>query len=407
MMSLSIRSRAGLWLSLTMVGVAAVAARAVFRRAQGAEGSSAENLGTWRTLTSEGSPPKGSGYSAVWTGEEMIIWGGAVWAAGQRYSQQGWRYNPRTDRWQPTSTQGAPRGRVEHAAVWTGNEMIVWGGSHETEPYRDGGAYDPLHDRWRPLSMDGAPASANRPAMLWTGREVLVFSAGRADQGGPGGRYDPALDRWRPMSLEVEPPPPYSDVPTVLPWQTGPVVWTGTEMLLWSGEAIFRYDPERDHWRVSRRPPYHVLLPAMVWDGQVALLWGGGVGETPVRAMMIYEPGRDVWRQPAANCPSGGAPPGAIAPLGFFTGREVLVWGGYAMDSTWSRRSGFRSGVQASADGARWTPGSHFCGWHPVEPNGALPLSGPVGVWTGQEMLVWGAMGGRAMGARYTPPAAR
>ena len=33
-----------------------------------------------------------------------------------------------TDSWQATSISGAPSERTGHTAVWTGTEMIVWGG---------------------------------------------------------------------------------------------------------------------------------------------------------------------------------------------------------------------------------------------------------------------------------------
>ena len=32
------------------------------------------------------------------------------------------------DTWTPTNLTGAPEARVSHTAVWTGSEMIVWGG---------------------------------------------------------------------------------------------------------------------------------------------------------------------------------------------------------------------------------------------------------------------------------------
>ena len=35
---------------------------------------------------------------------------------------------PCTHAWTPTSTTNAPEGRQNHTAVWTGTEMIVWGG---------------------------------------------------------------------------------------------------------------------------------------------------------------------------------------------------------------------------------------------------------------------------------------
>ena len=45
-------------------------------------------------------------------------------------SNTGGRYNPSTDSWTATSTTNAPDARCLHTAVWTGSEMIVWGGSN-------------------------------------------------------------------------------------------------------------------------------------------------------------------------------------------------------------------------------------------------------------------------------------
>ena len=64
-------------------------------------------------------------HTAVWTGSEMIVWGG--YSSGH-YLNTGGRYNPSTDSWTATSTTNAPAGRDSHTAVWTGSEMIVWGG---------------------------------------------------------------------------------------------------------------------------------------------------------------------------------------------------------------------------------------------------------------------------------------
>ena len=62
-------------------------------------------------------------HTAVWTGNEMIVWGGF----NGSYLKDGARYNPAANRW----TAVAPNvlsTRFSHAAVWTGNEMIIWGG---------------------------------------------------------------------------------------------------------------------------------------------------------------------------------------------------------------------------------------------------------------------------------------
>jgi hypothetical protein len=55
----------------------------------------------------------------------MIVWGGS---AGPSLVDTGGRYDPAADLWTPTSTAGAPSGRRNHTAIWTGAFMVVWGG---------------------------------------------------------------------------------------------------------------------------------------------------------------------------------------------------------------------------------------------------------------------------------------
>ncbi|HZN05121.1 MAG TPA: hypothetical protein VFD06_16165, partial [Candidatus Polarisedimenticolia bacterium] len=67
---------------------------------------------TW-SLTSNAIPSARIGHTAVWTGTEMIIWGGSLDIGG--------RYDPASETWKPTSTgANLPQVRREHTAVWTG-----------------------------------------------------------------------------------------------------------------------------------------------------------------------------------------------------------------------------------------------------------------------------------------------
>ena len=87
----------------------------------------------------------------------MIIWGG-VGASG--VVNTGARYNPQTDTWITISTTAAPSARYGHSAVWTGSEMVVWGGEDGAgQPLNTGGRYNPLTDTWTPLSAACAPAA--------------------------------------------------------------------------------------------------------------------------------------------------------------------------------------------------------------------------------------------------------
>lgn len=45
------------------------------------------------------------------------------------------------DSWTATSNTGAPSARNAHAAVWTGNEMIVWAGFDGVSVFNTGGRY--------------------------------------------------------------------------------------------------------------------------------------------------------------------------------------------------------------------------------------------------------------------------
>ena len=81
----------------------------------------------------------------------MIVWGG--WSGDGAALKSGGRYDPASDTWSMTSLVDAPAVGNEHAAVWTGREMIVWGGAFSSA----GGIYTPANDTWRPTSLLDAP----------------------------------------------------------------------------------------------------------------------------------------------------------------------------------------------------------------------------------------------------------
>ena len=59
----------------------------------------------------------------------------------------------------PISIVGAPLNRHFHTAVWTGSQIVVWGGALGDTPLDTGGRYDPIIDRWTPTSMISAPSA--------------------------------------------------------------------------------------------------------------------------------------------------------------------------------------------------------------------------------------------------------
>jgi Dockerin type I domain len=95
--------------------------------------------GTWTVTGITSAPEARDSHTAVWTGTEMIAWGGFGTTSG--YLSTGGRYIPSTDTWTATSTINAPDERDNHTAVWTGSEMIVWGGANGSGVLNTGGRY--------------------------------------------------------------------------------------------------------------------------------------------------------------------------------------------------------------------------------------------------------------------------
>jgi hypothetical protein len=52
------------------------------------------------------------------------------------------------DTWTATNIANAPDARGYHTVVWTGSEMIVWGGLGQVNILNTGGKYDPAEDAW-------------------------------------------------------------------------------------------------------------------------------------------------------------------------------------------------------------------------------------------------------------------
>src|SRR5206468_7487784 len=121
-------------------------------------------------------------HTAVWTGSEMIVWGGAGLSG---YVNTGGRYNPGADSWTATTTNNAPIARFYPTAVWTGSEMIAWGGDNGSQ-LNTGGRYNPGTDSWAATSTTNAPSARDSHTAVWTGSEMIVWGGYRfyLDTGG-------------------------------------------------------------------------------------------------------------------------------------------------------------------------------------------------------------------------------
>src|SRR4030095_13917042 len=104
---------------------------------------------SWAGFTGTDTPYARGDATGLWTGQALVVWGGFSFATGQ-YLRDGALFNPTTNAWTAMPTVGAPAA-LYSPPVWTGSEMILWGGSIENSTYTNTGArFDPLTNTWTP-----------------------------------------------------------------------------------------------------------------------------------------------------------------------------------------------------------------------------------------------------------------
>jgi hypothetical protein len=169
---------------------------------------------------------------SAWTGRYFIVWGGSLQAgATDLPAHDGALYDPENDTWMPMAGSGAPAGRWSAASVWTGSELLIWGGigcgSDSSGGFLacgDGARFRPADMSWQPITSVGAPP-ARAPNSVWSGSRLLIW--GNLFGSGGGASYDPNADRWDALGATGEP----------MPLLSFSSVWAGDRMIVWGGDV--------------------------------------------------------------------------------------------------------------------------------------------------------------------------
>jgi N-acetylneuraminic acid mutarotase len=329
---------------------------------------------TWTATSISSAPDSRFFHTAVWTGSEMIVWGGAF---QNTPLSTGGRYNPATDSWTAPSANGAPAGRWIHTAVWTGSEMIVWGGQGSGANLNTGGRYNPATDSWTATSTSDAPVARSWHTAVWTGSQMIVWGGNdnSAHTLNTGGRYSPSTDDWTATSITNVPHDRFEHT----------AVWSGSEMIVWGGfyfdttshysNTGGRYDPSTDNWTATSiaNVPDGRRLHTAVWTGSEMIVWGGaGENEIPLNTGGGYNPGTDSWTATSTT----NAPEPRSSHTAVWIGSEMIIWGG-----------GTTSGLFDS--GGRYTPVTDSWTFTSIaDPPDARYAH--TAVWSGSDMTVWG-----------------
>jgi len=359
----------------------------------------AAEQGAWRRIAEAPIPPAG-GMATAWTGRQLVVWGGGSGGGGNwQPSAAGAAYDPAADRWEVLPAAPVP-GRIGASAVWTGREVLFWGGQAGPDTiFADGAAYDPATKLWR--TLPAAPIGGRTQyEAVWTGREMIVWGGfGRCCpidsviHDPAAAAFDPATNRWRRVA----------DVPS--PWSgddgyAATVVDEGRP-LIWRRGHLGADDPASNTWsEVSgvRPPPAApapgpgpsgapppsgsttdpVALAAVGGGGGNGSAGGGGAGGAPEVFTWIgntgqrleglaYRPSTSTWRR--------------TAPLDAQTGSAIVAAGAdrlFVAAGQSARVLEYRIGED------RWEE----LPLPPIPTRSAAAL-----VWTGTELLVWGGAG--------------
>jgi hypothetical protein len=240
--------------------------------------------------------------TAVFTGHEVIVWGGrsdSVSGVATPASPHvppdaladGAAYDVARNHWGvlPPAPVGARYGAV---AAWTGSEMLVVGGMRDgtgpsggIEFLRDGAAYDPVHRRWRRMAeAPGCPAFG-----AWTGKVLVVGgTCANTTRTFVMAAYDPARNVWTTL-------PSYADATQLVSAGGTVFAWSGS-----TGRAAV-LDSSTKRWSVLPQLPDGQRMDSLAapYNGRLAV---AGLLQRPsevrdIATVDVFDLNHDTWRQ--------------------------------------------------------------------------------------------------------------
>jgi hypothetical protein len=134
--------------------------------------------GVWSPIAARPTPGScggGSACAGVWTGQVAL------------FAVSGVAYDPAADRWSAIAPAPVPDGPAPgEPNVWTGRGLMSWGisgdpdtsddatGGNDGPPPMHGATYDPVANGWESFAAGPLPTRTDHSA-VWTGQEMLVW----------------------------------------------------------------------------------------------------------------------------------------------------------------------------------------------------------------------------------------
>jgi Galactose oxidase, central domain len=339
----------------------------------------------WRTLPTAPIAPRDDA-AAVWTGTEMIVWGGRN-AKGTPLSD-GATYNPNSRTWkQLPSSPLSPR--IDPMYAWIDGQLVVWGGGTSDTSRRDldGATYNPATGKWRKLPP--SPIAGYQWAQaVPSGHTVIILSTtGRlSSRTIHAHAYHPATNTWSSLpDLHLPSGHDAIDV-VVLPVGDTLFVWPEWQSSTAGATGIDSYalDAASGRWSAAGlRPPASTDVGQPVWTGHDVLM-----------------PTQELY---CGDCP--GPPPGpnpgllidprtgkrtrtAIGPLSQAIVSYLWTGGALLAVNQGTTASDGRGTMISPGDTAGWNPTTNTWTRLTRAPDG-IDGNGAI-LWTGTRLLAWG-----------------
>ena len=223
---------------------------------------------------------------------------------------------------------------------------------------------------WTPfnssINTTGLPFSMQDNPSVWSGTEMLVY-------------YNNKVYKWNPSGTVWTASGPGPAFPIS---STGSAVWTGTEMIIYDGTRGTRYNPSTNAWTGTAPTGYRTAHSA-VWNGTEMILFGGYDGTNALQTINKYNPVINTW---AAGVNLTNLPASREGHAAVWTGTRMLVTGGY-------------QGITEFNSTHAYNPSTDT--WDAPLASGPFTMHSPKAVWTGSHLLMLGSANFALLNNRY------
>jgi N-acetylneuraminic acid mutarotase len=283
---------------------------------------------TWDSISVAQSPSARYFHQAVWTGNEIIIFGGSSEAnpvSSTNYLNTGARYSPILNLWAALPSIATPfSGRKKFAMVATPNGVLIWGGcqgypisrykccsfnpvtfeciigfgySYDSSiTFNDGIFYNNATNNWTLVSPTNAPSARHHPAAIFDGTNVVI--AGGAYYRGPpvatccgivpfctpvsykdtlynnGAKYDPVTNSWTPIANA---PRQFANTDAV--WDNEQLITMtindrpGLLGIILQEDSLLSYEPSANDWSLTAYPRTVINNTSFHFEGKKNNYW--------------------------------------------------------------------------------------------------------------------------------------